>query len=170
MVQYHALGFLHAIKKSDKLAVSKMASKLIRNPLKSTYATCHLIRIVSQLIQEENGMRQNGIDFLENCLKHKSEMVVFEAANAMVNLRSGSSLNRDLNSALSALQMFCSSQTTAVRFAAVRTLNQISIEHPLAVSACNMDLETLISDSNRSIATLAITTLLKTGAESCIER
>ena len=32
------------------------------------------------------------------------------------------------------------------------------------------DLETLISDSNRSIATLAITTLLKTGGESSVER
>ena len=35
---------------------------------------------------------------------------------------------------------------------------------------CNLDLEHLISDSNRSIATLAITTLLKTGNEGSIER
>ena len=66
--------------------------------------------------------------------------------------------------------MFCSSEVTTIRFAAVRTLNQISIDHPYAVSACNQDLESLISDSNRSIATLAITTLLKTGAESSIDR
>ncbi len=33
-----------------------------------------------------------------------------------------------------------------------------------------MDLENLISDSNRSIATLAITTLLKIGAESSVDR
>lgn len=42
--------------------------------------------------------------------------------------------------------------------------------HPAAITACNLDLETLISDSNRSIATLAITTLLKTGAESSVDR
>lgn len=42
--------------------------------------------------------------------------------------------------------------------------------HPAAITACNMDLENLISDSNRSIATLAITTLLKTGAESSVDR
>lgn len=42
--------------------------------------------------------------------------------------------------------------------------------YPLAVSSCNIDLETLIADPNRSIATLAITTLLKTGNESSIER
>lgn len=36
--------------------------------------------------------------------------------------------------------------------------------HPAAVTACNLDLEGLIADPNRSVATLAITTLLKTGA------
>jgi len=35
------------------------------------------------------------------------------------------------------------------------------MKHPAAVTACNVDLENLITDSNRSIATLAITTLLK---------
>ena len=42
--------------------------------------------------------------------------------------------------------------------------------HPATVTACNLDLENLITDSNRSIATLAITTLLKTGAESAVDR
>ncbi len=35
------------------------------------------------------------------------------------------------------------------------------MKHPAAVTACNLDLENLITDVNRSIATLAITTLLK---------
>ena len=38
------------------------------------------------------------------------------------------------------------------------------------MTMCNLDLEHLISDTNRSIATLAITTLLKTGNESSIDR
>lgn len=42
--------------------------------------------------------------------------------------------------------------------------------HPPVVTSCNLDLENLITDSNRSIATLAITTLLKTGAESAVDR
>lgn len=42
--------------------------------------------------------------------------------------------------------------------------------HPAAVTACNIDLENLITDSNRNIATLAITTLLKTGSESSVDR
>lgn len=42
--------------------------------------------------------------------------------------------------------------------------------HPAAVTACNIDLENLITDSNRNVATLAITTLLKTGSESSVDR
>ncbi|KAL3612849.1 hypothetical protein D5086_003869 [Populus alba] len=39
----------------------------------------------------------------------------------------------------------------------------VAMTHPMAVTNCNIDMESLISDQNRSIATLAITTLLKTG-------
>merc|ERR1712226_1419417 len=41
---------------------------------------------------------------------------------------------------------------------------------PQSVMTCNLDLENLITDVNRSIATLAITTLLKTGSESSVDR
>lgn len=44
------------------------------------------------------------------------------------------------------------------------------MKHPAAVTACNMELENLITDSNRSIATLAITTLLKVHCPSFITR
>lgn len=63
-----------------------------------------------------------------------------------------------------------SNQRPAVRFAAVRTLNKLSRFRPLTVSRCNAELETLLTDGNRSIATLALTTLLKTGHESGVER
>uniref|UniRef100_A0A803SLK0 Coatomer subunit gamma n=1 Tax=Anolis carolinensis TaxID=28377 RepID=A0A803SLK0_ANOCA len=49
-------------------------------------------------------------------------------------------------------------------------LGSVAMKHPSAVTACNLDLENLVTDSNRSIATLAITTLLKTGSESSIDR
>ena len=42
--------------------------------------------------------------------------------------------------------------------------------HPATVTACNMDLENFITDTNRSITTLAITTFLKTGVESSLDR
>ncbi len=38
---------------------------------------------------------------------------------------------------------------------------QVAMTHPTALKVCNLDMENLVTDSNRSIATLAITTLLK---------
>ena len=52
----------------------------------------------------------------------------------------------------------------------VLIIAQVASTHPLAVTNCNIDMESLISDQNRSIATLAITTLLKTGNESSVDR
>jgi len=169
MVQYHALGLLYHIRKSDRLAVTKLVSKLTRGSLKSPYAACMLIRIACKLIEEEDATETTPyFEFVESCLRHKSEMVIYEAANAIVNLKRTTS--RELIPAISVLQLFCSSPKATMRFAAVRTLNQVSMTHPAAVTACNLDLENLITDSNRSIATLAITTLLKTGSESSVDR
>merc|ERR1719491_1486845 len=169
MVQYHAIGLLYHIRKSDRLAVSKLVSKLTRSSLKSPYAACMLIRIACKLIEEEDAAETTPyFEFVESCLRHKSEMVIYEAANAIVNLKRTTS--RELIPAISVLQLFCSSPKATMRFAAVRTLNQVSMTHPAAVTACNLDLENLITDSNRSIATLAITTLLKTGSESSVDR
>lgn len=169
MVQYHALGLLYHIRRSDRLAVSKLVTKYARFALKSPYAVCMLIRIASKLITDDDAGPDSPLfEFIENCLRHKSEMVIYEAANAIVNLKS--TTPRELAPSISVLQLFCSSPKPTLRFAAVRTLNKVSMSHPAAVTACNMDLENLITDVNRSIATLAITTLLKTGSESSVER
>ncbi|KAG1675192.1 Coatomer subunit gamma-2 [Nymphon striatum] len=172
MVQYHALGLLYHIRKNDRLAVSKLVTKFTRTSLgllKSPYAVCMLIRICCKLIDEEDtGTDSPLFDFIESCLRHKSEMVIFESAHAIINLKQTTS--KDLIPAVSVLQLFCSSPKPTLRFAAVRTLNKVAMTHPAAVTACNLDLENLITDVNRSIATLAITTLLKTGSESSVDR
>merc|ERR1712110_889267 len=169
MVQYHALGLLYHIRKTDRLAITKMLAKLTKMSLKSPYAVILLIRIACKMIEEEDSDSSSPyFDFVESCLRHKSEMVIYEAAHAIVNLKLTTS--RELIPAISVLQLFCSSPKPTLRFAAVRTLNQVAMRYPAAVTACNLDLENLITDSNRSIATLAITTLLKTGAESSVDR
>lgn len=169
MVQYHALGLLYHIRRTDRLAVSKLVSKYIRSGLKSPYAICFLIRVAAKLVEDEDGGPDSPyFDFVDSCLRHKSEIVAYEAANAIVNLKCTS--QRELTPAIAVLQLFLGSAKPTLRFAAVRTLNKVAINHPAAVMACNVDLENLITDTNRSIATLAITTLLKTGSESSVER
>ena len=43
MVQYHGLGLLYQIRKTDRLAVTKLVAKLTKFPLKSPYAVCFLV-------------------------------------------------------------------------------------------------------------------------------
>uniref|UniRef100_A0A383V8B1 Coatomer subunit gamma n=1 Tax=Tetradesmus obliquus TaxID=3088 RepID=A0A383V8B1_TETOB len=266
MVQFHAVALLHALRASDRLAVSKLVTQLTRAQVKSPLAQCLLVRYVSQVrrrgwwpagatgaaaaaavtaaaaavtaaaaaavkgssevpvgalreqgkgcvagrgVQQQQQQQQaaqqktnssssrsgNGrrissgltlkhviadsqpgpggesrpfYDYLEGCLRHKSESVIFEAARAICNLRDVTA--RELTPAITVLQLFLSSSKPVLRFAAVRTLNKVAMSHPMAVTNCNIDMESLISDQNRSIATLAITTLLKTGSEGRVDK
>ncbi|CAL9116578.1 unnamed protein product, partial [Musa acuminata var. zebrina] len=172
LVQFHALALLHQIRQNDRLAVSKLVTSLTKGSVRSPLAQCLLIRYTNQVIRESSSNTQAGerpfFDYLESCLRHKAEMVVFEAARAITEFNGVTS--RELTPAITVLQLFLSSSKPVLRFAAIRTLNKVASTHPLAVTNCNIDMESLISDQNRSIATLAITTLLKTGNESSVDR
>ncbi|CAA2987048.1 coatomer subunit gamma-2 [Olea europaea subsp. europaea] len=172
LVQFHALALLHQIRQNDRLAVSKLVTSLTKGTVRSPLAQCLLIRYTSQVIRESGVNTQTGdrpfYDYLEGCLRHKAEMVIFEAARAITVLSGVTT--RELTPAITVLQLFLSSSKPVLRFAAVRTLNKVAMTHPMAVTNCNIDMESLISDQNRSIATLAITTLLKTGNESSVDR
>ncbi|CAA0807613.1 Coatomer subunit gamma [Striga hermonthica] len=172
LVQFHALALLHQIRQNDRLAVSKLVTSLTKGTVRSPLAQCLLVRYTSQVIRESGVNTQTGdrpfYDYLEGCLRHKTEMVIIEAARAITELNNVTT--RELTPAITVLQLFLSSSKPVLRFAAIRTLNKVAMTHPMAVTNCNIDMESLISDQNRSIATLAITTLLKTGNESSVDR
>jgi len=179
MVQFHAMQLLYQIKAHDRLGISKLVSQFSsRNTLRSPMALVLLVRYTAKLLEDEGrdgrGKRdgspavQQGYQFLEASLRHKSEMVVYEAARSICSLPGLEP--QDLSPAVSVLQLFLSSPKPATRYAAMRTLAMVANSQPRVVSKCNEDLEALIGDSNRSIATLAITTLLKTGSENSIDR
>lgn len=176
MVQYHALALLYLIKQHDRLAVSKLVQNMCRQGTRSPLATVLLIRYVARIIADEpNPTPSDGYEqprpffaFLEHCLKHRSDIVMYESARAIAMLPDVSP--SELQPAVSVLQRLLVQPKPSLRFAAIRTLNSIASTMPLAVTSCNADMEVLIGDPNRSIATLAITTLLRTGSESSIER
>lgn len=172
LVQFHALALAHAIRSGDRLAASKLVSTLTRGGgARAPLAQCLLVRFTARVISESTareGEARPFYDFLEACLRHKNETVIFEAARAIAAMNDVTA--RELAPAVTVLQLFLSSSKPVLRYAAARTLNRVAMSHPLAVTGCNIDMEALISDPNRSIATLAITTLLKTGAESSVER
>jgi coatomer protein complex subunit gamma len=98
-------------------------------------------------------------DLLEGFLRHKSDMVNYEAARAICEMRGVTS--SQLTKSISVLQLFLSAPKPILKFAAIRTLAALAVSHPNSVATCNRDMEALINDSNRSVATYAITTLLK---------
>eukprot|EP01088_Endostelium_zonatum_P017253 TRINITY_DN4993_c0_g3_i1.p1 TRINITY_DN4993_c0_g3~~TRINITY_DN4993_c0_g3_i1.p1 ORF type:complete len:901 (-),score=243.42 TRINITY_DN4993_c0_g3_i1:53-2755(-) len=170
MNQYHALGLLHQLRRHDRLSVSKLVTEMTRSTIRSQYAHCLLIRFSCDvLLHEDDPMeRAKYTDYLDSCLHDKSEMVVYEAARGIASLPGVTT--KELNSAVSVLEMFLASNKATLRFAAIRTLNKIAMQHPNIVSATNKQMETLITDKNRSIATFAITTLLKTGSEGTVDQ
>jgi len=169
MVQYHALGLLHRIKAHDRLAVTKLVKNLSREVLRSHLGHCLLIRYATQVLEESAEMDHDLLNYIENCLRHKSEVVVYEAARSLCGLKNIT--GKDLSAAVSVLQVLLVSSKATTRFAAVKTLNKVATRFPAAItSSCIFEMESLITDVNRSIATLAITTLLKVESETNVDR
>lgn len=174
MVQFHALSLLYDIKQHDRLAISKMVAQLTRGTISSPLATCLLIRYITTIVQGSGGnvltsaTGRAAYQFLELSLRHRSEAVIYEAAKALCSLPGTE--DRDIGPAVAVLQLFLSSPKPTLRLAAMRALSTVAISKPAAVVKCNDDMESLIADANRSIATFAITTLLKTGSESSVDR
>ncbi|KAG9290005.1 hypothetical protein G9A89_010311 [Geosiphon pyriformis] len=176
--QYHALGLLYLIRQHDRMAVTKVIQQLAgggrtgfgssSGSLRNPFAYCLLIRYAAKILDEDPNSRQQMYELLEAWLRHKSDLVNFEAAKAICHIKDVSI--RELSPAINVLQFFLSSQKHTLRFAAIRTLNKLAMTHPTAVQPCNLDMENLITDQNRSVATFAITTLLKTGNEASVDR
>ncbi|KAI9492121.1 adaptin N terminal region-domain-containing protein [Zychaea mexicana] len=181
--QYHALGLLYLIRQHDRMAVAKLVQTFAGSrsgggflgggggggsALKNPAAVCLLIRYACKVMEEDPSTTRRMYEILEGFLKHKSEMVNLEAARAICEMPDMSS--KELYPAITVLQLFLSSPKPTLRFAAIRVLNKLSLANPAAVSPCNLDMENLITDRNRSIATFAITTLLKTGNEASVDR
>jgi len=174
ITQYHALGLLYLIRQQDRMAVTKMIQQLgggksgAGTTLKNPMALCMLIRYAAKVMEDDPNVQKQMVDMLEGWLRHKSDMVNFEAARAICEMKHVAPTQ--LTKSIAVLQLFLSSPKPALKFAATRTLASLALLHPTSVATCNLDLENLITDSNRSVATYAITTLLKTGNEASVDR
>ncbi|OAQ26904.1 Coatomer, gamma subunit [Linnemannia elongata AG-77] len=174
IVQYHALGLLYAIRQKDRMAVSKLVqnyaakSGMSGSVLRSPFAQCLLVRYACKVMEEDPSSTRAVYELLEGWLRHKSEMVNLEAAKAICEIKDATA--KELFPAVTTLQNFLSSGKPSIKFAAIRALNKLAMTQPAAVAPCNIDMENMITDQNRSISTFAITTLLKTGNEASVER
>ena len=169
MTQYHAIGLLYQMRAHDKMALVKMVQQFgAAGAVKSPAALILLVRLAAKIAAEDQNLRKPMMQFLDGWLRHKSEMVNFEAAKAICDMRDVT--DAEVVQAIHTLQLFLTSPRTVTKFSAIRILHSFASFKPDAVRQCNPDIEALISNSNRSIATFAITTLLKTGNESSVDR
>jgi coatomer protein complex subunit gamma len=169
MTQYHAIGLLYQMRSGDRMSLVKMVQQYsAAGVVKSPAATVLLVRLAAKLAEEDPNLRKPMMQLLDGWLRHKSEMVNFEAAKAICDMRDVT--DAELVQAVHVLQLFLTSPRSVTKFAALRILSQMASFKPDAVRSCNQDIESLITNSNRSIATFAITTLLKTGNESSVDR
>ncbi|KAF9055946.1 adaptin N terminal region-domain-containing protein [Panaeolus papilionaceus] len=172
--QYHALGLLYLIRQQDRMAITKMIQQLgggksgAGTTLKNPMALCMLIRYAAKVMEEDPNVQRQILELLDGWLRHKSDMVNFEAARAICEMKGVSPAQ--LTKPIAVLQVFLTTPKPVLKFAATRTLAALALIHPASVATCNIDLETLIADPNRSVATYAITTLLKTGNEASVDR
>ncbi|AEO65043.1 uncharacterized protein THITE_2111582 [Thermothielavioides terrestris NRRL 8126] len=169
MTQYHAIGLLYQMRMHDRMALVKMVQQFgAAGAMKNPAAIVMLVRLAAQLAEEDPQLRKPMMQLLDGWLRHKSEMVNFEAAKAICDMRDVT--DDEVTQAVHVLQLFLSSPRAVTKFAALRILHTIASFKPHVVNVCNPDIELLISNSNRSIATFAITTLLKTGNEASVDR
>lgn len=169
MSQYHAIGLLYQMRMHDRMALVKMVQQFgAPGAVKSPAAIIMLVRLAAQLAEEDSQLRRPMVQLLDGWLRHKSEMVNFEAAKAICDMRDVT--DTEANQAIHVLQLFLTSPRAVTKFAALRILHNFASFKPTSVSVCNPDIESLITNTNRSIATYAITTLLKTGNEASVDR
>lgn len=169
MNQYHAIGLLYQMRSHDRMALVKMVQQYgAAGAVKSPAGVMMLVRLAARLAEEDPSLRKPMTQMLDTWLRHKSEMVNFEAAKAICALRDVT--DAEAAQAIHVLQSFLTSPRAVTKFAAIRILHSFASFKPQAVHSANPDIEALISNSNRSIATFAITTLLKTGNEASVDR
>ncbi|KAG7660747.1 SEC21 [[Candida] subhashii] len=161
MYQYHALGLIYQLRSHDKMALMKLITTLSEgSSLKNSLSTIQLIRYINKILIDDPNLIGHLYPILSGFLKHKSDMVELEACKSLINLQH--LIKEDQFMAIvNTLQKLLGVPRTATRFAAIRLINKISARHPERIMVVNSELEGLINDSNRSISTLAITTLLK---------
>lgn len=94
---------------------------------------------------------------------------MIESCRALCELKYLS--NKDLTSAITVLSIFLNSINTIQKFAALKILNKLvsnAIRKPLITNT--QDIEQLLTDSNKSLAALAVSLLLKLCKDDNVEK
>ena len=172
-LQYHALLLLHEIRKVDPMAILKILSQLTasQSVLTSKLAKVQLIRYIKEILTYANldpRTQKNFLTYLNDCLVRNPDVVTFEAAKSLCEL--SEKLNIDPEPAFKSIVDFLVTGESILKYASLKVLNRLATHNPKEVSLCSSEIEPLINDSNTSIASMAISTLLKTCTEVYVQK
>ena len=108
-------------------------------------------------------------DYLFKQIHTNAETSVFEACKALMELPNLS--NKELQPALSTLTIFLLSASSVVKFGALKIINRF-ISNPIRATllGSTSEIETIMSDNNRSLSSLAISILLKVCKDENVEK
>lgn len=95
----------------------------------------YIARVLSGTAAPANGEKRPFFDYLLTGLRDRSDMVTFQAARTIAELKDVTVA--ELTPAISALQLYLSSGKSILRFAAVRILNSVSMTQPVAGAQLN---------------------------------
>lgn len=87
MTQYHAIGLLYQMRAHDRMALVKMVQQFSTGNVRNPAAVVMLVRLAAKIADEDPSLRKPMYTLLDGWLRHKSEMVNFEAAKAICELR-----------------------------------------------------------------------------------
>lgn len=166
--QYHALGLLIEVRGHDTMALLKLAVSLAeQNVLLCPNAMALHVRLTGSLLAEQP-RNPALVQILKGYCFNRSDIVALESAKTILNLVSSGAFANDelVSAAIGVLRAYLESPRATSRFAAIRALSKYAEQAPGAIASCNDEMESLVADANQTIATYAITTLLRTGSES----
>jgi coatomer subunit gamma len=171
-IHFHAMLLLYEMKKNDTLALSKFFETMMGLTSKSPLAQTQLIRFIRFSLKTsrfEAGTMTNIERFLADCLKKSQDMVVYEAAKTILE-HSELMQSYSITSALAVLPLFLVSSKVTTKFAGIKTLNTFALKHAKFLTEATSEYENLLSEPNRTLATMAISTLLKLSTDANVEK
>jgi coatomer protein complex subunit gamma len=87
MTQYHAISLLYQMCAHDRMALVKMVQQFSTGNVRNPAAVVMLVRLAAKITDEDPALRKPMYALLDGWLRHKSEMVNFEAAKAICEPR-----------------------------------------------------------------------------------
>eukprot|EP00826_Nyctotherus_ovalis_P049010 TRINITY_DN5850_c0_g2_i11.p1 TRINITY_DN5850_c0_g2~~TRINITY_DN5850_c0_g2_i11.p1 ORF type:complete len:500 (+),score=173.92 TRINITY_DN5850_c0_g2_i11:48-1502(+) len=169
---YLSLVLMSLIKSNDLFSASRIAQMMMSKDLrKMPLAHCQLIRGIKGLLLSEDLDAKTQLSFqnyLSSCLTTANcDMVVIEASKAVCEVAPNSPAH--LESVYTLLQSMISAHRSIVKYSVLRVMKRIASTQLQLMSQCGPELEKLVTYANKSVASMAISIILKIAKEKDVD-